>query len=312
MLDQYTGLTLQQLDIFLTAAKYENFSYAAEELHMTVPTVSRNIAAMESALGVILFVRHRQRVRLTSAGKELYGELRPLSESFKSAINHAREVQALQNNKLHIMDLAIVEPDYYLFPILEQLEREYPQLDISIEHVTEKEQVEGLISRKCDLAFVFTMRKQELEDAGIIVKPFLVSKAGLVIAARHPLFHKPDLTWEELKDDIIITGNTGEYEIYCQHVKEAFAKFGFSIKKQRSVGTSKSMDTELHRGKCVALLNTIYANKDRPDLRYIELPGFDVDFGISIAYHSENSNPYIPKLLACASKLSAAILRAHQ
>ena len=57
-------ITMQQIFVFLKAAEYENFSKVASELHMTQPTVSRNISAMETTLGLILFIRSKQRVRI--------------------------------------------------------------------------------------------------------------------------------------------------------------------------------------------------------------------------------------------------------
>ena len=64
-------ITLQQINVFLTAAKYGNFTKASEELHMSQSSVSRNIVFIEDALGIILFVRFKKRVRLTSAGEYL-------------------------------------------------------------------------------------------------------------------------------------------------------------------------------------------------------------------------------------------------
>lgn len=57
---------------FEAAARHESFTHAARELFLTESAVSRQIASLESNLGVRLFVRAKQRVVLTRAGK-LYG-----------------------------------------------------------------------------------------------------------------------------------------------------------------------------------------------------------------------------------------------
>jgi DNA-binding transcriptional LysR family regulator len=57
---------------FEAAARHESFTHAAKELSLTESAVSRQIATLESNLGVRLFVRARQRVVLTRAGR-LYG-----------------------------------------------------------------------------------------------------------------------------------------------------------------------------------------------------------------------------------------------
>lgn len=57
---------------FEAAARHESFTHAARELFLTESAVSRQIATLESSLGVRLFARVKQRVVLTRAGK-LYG-----------------------------------------------------------------------------------------------------------------------------------------------------------------------------------------------------------------------------------------------
>lgn len=57
---------------FEAAARHESFTHAAKELFLTESAVSRQIATLEANLGVRLFVRAKQRVVLTRAGR-LYG-----------------------------------------------------------------------------------------------------------------------------------------------------------------------------------------------------------------------------------------------
>src|ERR1700756_3632718 len=54
------------------AARHESFTHAAREMFLTESAVSRQIATLEANLGVRLFVRAKQRVVLTRAGR-LYG-----------------------------------------------------------------------------------------------------------------------------------------------------------------------------------------------------------------------------------------------
>src|ERR1700722_14107618 len=54
---------------FEAAARHESFTYAARELFLTESVFSRQINTLETNLGVRLFVRAKQRVVLTRAGK---------------------------------------------------------------------------------------------------------------------------------------------------------------------------------------------------------------------------------------------------
>lgn len=64
-------MNLHQLHIFATVARLGSFSRAAEELRISQPSVSIQVADLERSLGVDLFEREGRGVRLTGAGRVL-------------------------------------------------------------------------------------------------------------------------------------------------------------------------------------------------------------------------------------------------
>ncbi len=61
-------MELRVLRYFLTVAKEQSFTKAAEQLHITQPTLSRQLAALEEELGTVLFNRGGRNVTLTDEG----------------------------------------------------------------------------------------------------------------------------------------------------------------------------------------------------------------------------------------------------
>ena len=61
-------MELRILRYFLTVAKEQNFTKAAEQLHITQPTLSRQLAAFEEELGTVLFIRKGRNITLTDEG----------------------------------------------------------------------------------------------------------------------------------------------------------------------------------------------------------------------------------------------------
>ena len=61
-------MELRVLNYFLAIAREENFTRAAQQLHVTQPTLSRQIADLEQELGVKLFRRSNHNVVLTEDG----------------------------------------------------------------------------------------------------------------------------------------------------------------------------------------------------------------------------------------------------
>lgn len=64
-------LDAHQMNVFLTAAENLNFTVAARQLHMTQPSVSQHIQALEQHFRTELFVRKGRKMVLTDAGEAL-------------------------------------------------------------------------------------------------------------------------------------------------------------------------------------------------------------------------------------------------
>ena len=62
------NMELRLLRYFLTVTKEQSFTKAAEQLHITQPTLSRQMAALEDELGITLFLRNGKRTTLTDEG----------------------------------------------------------------------------------------------------------------------------------------------------------------------------------------------------------------------------------------------------
>src|SRR3954463_1811131 len=67
---------LNALRAFEAAARSESFTRAAEELCVTQGAVSHQVKALEQQLGLKLFNRERQRLVITTAGREYLGVVR--------------------------------------------------------------------------------------------------------------------------------------------------------------------------------------------------------------------------------------------
>ncbi|MFK4997235.1 LysR family transcriptional regulator [Bacillus sp. N9] len=80
----------QHLRVFVIVAEKQNFSRAAEELHMTQPAVSQYIRALEDKIGTRLLERTNKYVRLNKAGEIVY--------------HHAKEIIGLHTKMQNLVD----------------------------------------------------------------------------------------------------------------------------------------------------------------------------------------------------------------
>ena len=87
-------MELRVLNYFLAIAREENFTKAAQQLHLTQPTLSRQIADLEQELGVKLFVRSNHNIILTEDGmilKRRAQEILSLADKTKRDFLHKDE-----------------------------------------------------------------------------------------------------------------------------------------------------------------------------------------------------------------------------
>lgn len=89
-------MTLHQLRVFLTVARLGNFSRAADELGISQPSVSIQVADLERSLGVELFEQHGKRINLTAAGRRLEGYAHRILGLAAEATSAMREPQGAE------------------------------------------------------------------------------------------------------------------------------------------------------------------------------------------------------------------------
>ncbi len=74
-------MTLKQLEAFYWAATCASFAVAAQRLHLSLSSLSKRIAELESSLGQSLFDRSGHRAALTDAGSHLLPQARQLLQA---------------------------------------------------------------------------------------------------------------------------------------------------------------------------------------------------------------------------------------
>src|SRR4051812_38767486 len=80
--------SMSLLCAFEASARHQSFTAAAAELHLTQSAISRQVRALEEAVGSSLFVRERQTVTLTLAGEAYAQEIRDaLKRISKATLN---------------------------------------------------------------------------------------------------------------------------------------------------------------------------------------------------------------------------------
>jgi DNA-binding transcriptional LysR family regulator len=145
------GVEFSQLRIFQAVAEEESITRAAERLHRVPSNLSTRLKQLEEQLGVELFLRERQRLQLSPAGKVLLDYTTKLFALHDEA--HAA-VQGGQPAGDFVLGTMYSTAAIHLPALLARYHRTYPAVNLQVQSGPSGELLEGLLTGRLDAALV--------------------------------------------------------------------------------------------------------------------------------------------------------------
>jgi DNA-binding transcriptional LysR family regulator len=191
---------LIKLKSFLHAAENMSFSEAAKHLHLTQPTISHHIKALERGLGVELFARCGSNLKLTEAGRLLL----PRARKIICQSIEIQEVMASLQEKI-IGDLRIAcstTAGKYILPLLAaRFCQRYPGVRTSILTCTPEHVVPRLLEGEANLGVVSSY---DICRNGLECQEFFEDSITLIVPANHPWAFRRSIEPEDLLEEPMI------------------------------------------------------------------------------------------------------------
>jgi LysR family transcriptional regulator, low CO2-responsive transcriptional regulator len=174
-------VTLRQLRVFLAAARYMNFSRAAEELHLTQPAVSTQIKELAAGVGLPLFERIGRRSYLTPAGVELQQCAKAIVHRLRETEDTLAQLKGITGGQLNV---AVISAGDYFFPrVLAAFGASHPGITFNLTVHNR----EGLLHQLADNLTDLAIMVRPPRDMDIVALPFAPHPYVIVAAPDHPL-----------------------------------------------------------------------------------------------------------------------------
>ncbi|MFF2810341.1 LysR family transcriptional regulator [Streptomyces sp. NPDC058000] len=184
------NINLRHLRHFLTLAEERNFTTASKRLHLTQPTLTRNIRTLEEALGVRLFDRTTRRIDLTPKGTRLRESLIPIIQQLDATLADARGSETLR------IGFAWGLPE-----TLSTLANRFAQeTHTHIEWVRHDTPLAGLDTGDTDVALL----RGHLNPKGIRCIQLYEEERIAAVPAASPLAQLPHIDWNQLADHPLV------------------------------------------------------------------------------------------------------------
>ncbi|KLU65749.1 HTH-type transcriptional activator CmpR [Desulfosporosinus acididurans] len=203
MVVQLTDLILNQLRFFHSVARHLSYSKAGEELNLSQPAVSRQIASLEKSLGLDLFSQRGRQVILTDAGRSLYDYADRIMILAQQASRAMDQFHDLERGEVRLGASSIVG-SYLLPSILKEFYSRFPNIKVSLTIDNDLQIARSVEEGELDLALLLGPVEADnvhierfAQDDLILVCP--TSDDGLPM---NTLFSKyPLIIWEKCSSD---------------------------------------------------------------------------------------------------------------
>lgn len=193
------NISLRQLRAFLAVARQQHFRRAAESLHLSQPAVSRNIADLESELGIRLFDRTTREVIPTDAGRYLESAIGRVLDELEGVLSHVHSESERKRGKVHVASVPTLSAGLMPQCIADCAAR-YPELTIQLHDQAQTLVLDSVRGGEVDFGLAIAPPLTGEFD----VEPLLRDPFVLVCRPDHPLARLDKVPWRKLQGQPLI------------------------------------------------------------------------------------------------------------
>lgn len=265
-------MNLQQIFYVLEVAGSDNFSKAAENLHITEPTISQQIKKLEDELCVTLFNRSTRRVSLTEAGEIFVKEAKPIAAGYVSLLSSMRQFSRESSGSLSI---GMSSRSYALG--LPRFFREYGQLHsglkITLRTIPFSQLPQDLLRGNCDFVIAEmtpVMLKNVRKD---YYRYEILYRERIQVLAAKGLFpeNKETLTLAEIADMPTIFDSTDPD--FRQMMQDHYRRSGCALKlASLQTNDMETMLFAVEQGDAITFVSTSAALHYQSRYQYQAIP----------------------------------------
>lgn len=300
-------LDIRQLHYFVAVAEDEHVGKAAERLHISQSPLSRQIAQLEDKLGLTLFERSQQRIRLTRDGRTFLAETQAFLAHAKRLEGLGQRLGCGDEGGLCIGYLENAVHSGVLPNALRSLRAERPAVHIALYNQQSSEQLEGLRQRSLDLALVCappSPNDPDLQAAQVLSDPML-----LAVPDDHPLAKARRFTPKDLAAQKWIGVMHQEGALHHDTFIAACAKSGFTPDITMEASEPLAALGLVAAGLGMTMIQQSLRHQAPPGVSLHEISWFNYRTSLWVAWHKINLRPLVEsfrKTLEGASALQMA------
>jgi DNA-binding transcriptional LysR family regulator len=260
--------TLHQLRIFLAVARHNSFARAAEELHLSPPTLSLQVKQLSETVGQPLFEQLGKKIFLTATGQTLADACADIETRMERL---SQDLAALQGVERGSLKLAILTTVKYTVPkLLGGFCAAHPGIEVAMLVGNRENLLQRLAANQDDLYIM----GQPPESMDVVSENFADNPLVLVAPPDHPLVGKKKIAPSRLKNEPFILREPGSGTRLT--AEKFFASQGVTLKNRLEVGSNEAIKQTVAGGLGLAVLSatTVVSELALGELVLLDVVGF--------------------------------------
>ncbi|RKS79938.1 DNA-binding transcriptional LysR family regulator [Motilibacter peucedani] len=195
-----TQLDLRLVESFMALARHRHFGRAADAVHTTQPSLSRQIRRLEHQVGVRLVERSSRGAELTEAGSAFLPLASALLQRARHAVAQARAATQPARTTIGVTTNLIVTP------AVRHLRQCHPDADVQVVHLPWDQPRAALVDHRVDAVVTRlpltgpTPHEQETSD-GLLVTVLHAEPRVLMVPVDHRLAGRQFVTFDDIADE---------------------------------------------------------------------------------------------------------------
>ncbi len=309
---QFNGktLSLNQIRYFVTVARYLSYRRAASILGISQPTLTTQINALESTLGVALLERSRSGTLLSPQGKALLEAAEDILQAGQRFTEIARGLSEGEGATFRLGIPPTLGP--YLLPhILPELHARKPNLKFYVREAAPQQLHYGLLNGDYDLV----LSPLSSKSSQVIVQPLFTEPLKFVMPYDHPLAGHDLVHPSQLSGEKVLTLEDRHHFHYQVH--EICLQIGASLQRDYEGTSLDTLRQMVVMGMGVAFLPGLYIHSElhKPEALHVcEIDGMPIQREHSLAWRNTAPGRQVFRALATlireiiSERLSEAVI----
>lgn len=295
-------MVIDSLREFIVLTQTLNYTRAAEILHLTQPTLSKHIVALEKELGCALFERDRRQVELTEAGNVFASAAQQIIETYDDATKKIGIIQTRKPLRVSgvMSDSAIASITSIAANFLD-IQGEVP---ITYSYTSDPNYLEQLVDGDFDIVLNFA-QLDKLDAMGLTYAPLIRTPFVALVSMDSPLATLSHVSMDDLRNYRFIKFSDNYALSGWANIEKVTKDHGYSPKTRTVLGRS----TMNYCATPLGMDDVMILQSSMPQLRYLGdfshvtiLPVTDDDaaFRLYALYRKDNEERVRPVLDAYA------------